>query len=156
MSTITSFDYEPTADDSRTGDRNVHDALRAVETHLPPPTAGRERWWLALLAVAVDDLAEAISAKAASDDEYTSLLAEIELREPRFTNEIATLRRCFDELAARVDRLRARLDASRVGPIDVDGLRDDIANVARDLRFHRSTEADLVYEAVNVDLGAGD
>lgn len=155
MTTITAFDYEPTAHESRADDRNVHDALRIVETHLAPPVAGRERGWLTLLAVAVGDLADAMAAKATSDDEYTSLLAEIELREPRFTSQIATLREYFDEIATRVERLQARLDASRFGPIDVEGLRDDVASIARELRFHRSTEADLVYEAVNVDLGAG-
>ena len=156
MTTITTFDYEPSADESRSDDRNVHDALHVVEAHMAPPDAGRERGWLALLAVAVDDLADAIAAKATSDDGYTSLLAEIELREPRFTNQIATLREFFDEIAARVDHLQARIDASRTGPIDVEGLRDDVASIARELRFHRATETDLVYEAVNVDLGAGD
>ena len=156
MTTTTFFDFHSPAEESRITNRSVLDALQRVEAHMVPPDPGRERGWLALLAIAMDDLADAVAAKAASDAEYTGLLAEIELREPRFTNQIATVRQLFADIAASVDRVRARIDASHVGPIDVHGLREDIADIAREVRFHRAAEADLVYEAVNVDLGAGD
>jgi hypothetical protein len=40
--------------------------------------------------------------------------------------------------------------------VEVGEIRDRAVELARRLRHHRAQEADLIYEAVNINLGTGD
>jgi hypothetical protein len=144
------------AQDSR-ADRNASlDALHTVEAALAAPAPGRNERWLAEVLIAIDTLLDALNSQAATDSESTSLLSEIAIDQPRFVSRIERLRREHDDLRAALRSLRDQI-APVVG-VDVDpaDIRDRLASVARRLRQHRAREADLIYEAINLNLGGGD
>ena len=56
-------------------------------------------------------------------------------------------------MQATLDDLDAQADQDHLDTAD---LRDRVAELARRLRHHRAQEADLIYEAVNLNLGTGE
>jgi len=55
-----------------------------------------------------------------------------------------------------VHAIRVTLEESESQQLDVADVRRTLDQVATELRYLRGREADLVYEAYTVDLGAGD
>lgn len=157
MTTATSVHrLQPAADASRV-DRNVsHDALRTLEDALAAPAPGREGNWLARVHAALADLADALAAQAGRDSESASILSEIAAEEPRFRSRIEHLRREHDDLSASVTSLLTQISPDPDREPDTADIRDRLASVARRFRQHRAREADLIYEAVNINLGIGD
>jgi hypothetical protein len=142
---------------SRT-DRNTSlDALHTLEDVLSDPAPRRRRRWLDYVQSALDQLAQALDAQAGRDSETASLLSEIAIHEPRLLPRIEQLRRDHEHLRQSVRNLLDEMapDADS-GDVDITVTRDRVAEVARRLRQHRQREADLVYEAVNINLGTGD
>lgn len=144
------------ADLSR-ADRNASlDAVLAVEDALAEPTPGREVDWLQRVHDALDALAGALDAQAGGDAKASSLLSEIADDEPRLRPRIQRLRQEHQDLRAAAASLRQQIDHHPDAGVDVADIRDRLAALARRIRQHRAREADLVYEAVNINLGIGD
>jgi hypothetical protein len=139
-------------------DRNTSlDALHELEAVLAEPAPNRAPRWLANVRAALDGLHAALDAQAGGDRETTSLLSEIAVDEPRLVPRITRLRRQHDDLRESVRALRSELAAcAEQDLVDVGDTRDRVADLARRLRHHRAQEADLIYEAVNLNLGTGD
>lgn len=144
------------AQDSR-ADRNASlDALHAVEAALAAPAPGRDERWLVDVLDAIDALQAALDSQAAGDSETSSLLSEIATDQPRFVPRIERLRHEHANLRAALRSLRDQIAPASGVDIDAADIRDRLASVARRLRQHRAREADLIYEAINLNLGGGD
>lgn len=152
------FDDHPLQDAAQLtwSDRNASlDALHALEDALAEPTAGREQQWLAEVPATLDGLAGALDAQASGDAESASLLSEIAADEPRLYPRIERLRREYADVQQSIMSLRDQLSPNDNVDVDTADVRDRLASVARRLRAQRAREADLIYEAVNINLGAG-
>ena len=144
------------ADFSRTNRDASLDALRSVEDALAAPTPGREDQWLELVVHALGDLTTALGTQAGADADNASLLSEIAVDEPRLQPRIRRLRQEHDDLRAAASSIREQITPTAGVHIDTADIRDRLASIARRLRQHRAREADLIYEAVNINLGVGD
>lgn len=129
-----------------------NDALRGLEEALSSPAPGRVDAWRDHADAAITQLTVALNHQHRSDGEEHSLLSEVAREVPRLVPRIEQLRE--EHRGIRADLLDAQA-AVRVGA-DVDEIRDRLSDIGRRYRRHRTAEADLVYEAVNVDLGVGD
>jgi hypothetical protein len=147
-------DYTQSAADSRHDRNTAHDALHDLENALSAPGPGRHRAWLHDVAASIDKLIDALGTQAGTDADSASLLSDIATDQPRLAPRIDQLRADHRNIVAELRMIRQRTDDR--DDIDVAALRDQLAETARRFRRHRSQEADLVYEAVNVDLGLGD
>lgn len=147
---------DPAVESTRAGRFDTLDALHALEEALDAPTPRRERTWLHRVLAAVDVLSATLDAQAATDREAQSLLTEISRDDPRFAPRVDRLRAEQADLRIALTSLRDQLAPEASLPVDTADIRDRLASLARRLRAHRAREADLVYEAVNIDLGVGD
>jgi hemerythrin HHE cation binding domain-containing protein len=147
---------QPAADASRTDREASLDALRTLEAALSAPTPGREDAWLGTVVAALDALAEALDSQAIGDAETASLLSEVAGDHPRLLPRIERLRHEHRDLREVVASLRRQIVPASGLDVDTADIRDRLASVGRRLRQHRAREADLVYEAVNINLGVGD
>jgi hypothetical protein len=127
-------------------------ALGDVEQALSAPAPRREDLWRKELGVALDELGDALESHIASTEADDGLLAEIMREAPRLARRIERVR-------AEHERLRADLGASRAAADagdDVEDIRVRVTGVLADLVRHRQLGSDLVYDAYNVDIEAGD
>jgi hypothetical protein len=133
------------------------DGLHILETALSEPAPKREQQWGIEVHAALETLQRALDAQAAGDSDTGSLLSEIGTDEPRLLPRIARLRRqqqgLRDSVHTILVELAAQTDHDHIDPADI---RERAADIARRLRHHRAQEADLIYEAVNINLGTGD
>lgn len=132
------------------------EALHALEDALDAPTPRRERTWLHRVLAAVDLLSDMLDSQSAGDQETSSLLAEIRRDDPRLAPRVDRLRAEQADFRIALTSLRDQLAPDATLPVDTADIRDRLAALARRLRAHRGCEADLVYEAVNIDLGVVD
>lgn len=132
------------------------DALGILEDALSAPTPGREDRWLTIVVRALDDLTAALDTQAGGDAEASSLLSELAAEEPRLQPRIERLRQEHRDLRDAAASMRQQIEPATGLPIDTADVRDRLAAIARRLRQHRAREADLIYEAVNINLGVGD
>jgi hypothetical protein len=128
-------------------------ALRHVERSAGVASRGREDDWLDGLRASAHELDVMLSHEQSDDGD---LFADIERTEPRLHNRVVHLRRQLRDLAAAVRDVRVTLDDSEPDTVDVADLRRTLDQLATELRYLRAREADLVYEAFTVDIGAGD
>jgi hypothetical protein len=146
----------PAAAASRANRDAALDALRDLEDALAAPTPGREERWLHAVVNAVDRLTEALGTQAGDDAETASLLSEIAVEEPHLKPRIDRLRQEHHDLRAAAASIRDQITPATGVGIDTADIRDRLASVARRARQHRAREADLIYAAVNINLGVGD
>jgi len=154
--TIRSGILDPAVKASRAGRFETMEALHALEEALDAPTPRRERTWLHRVLAALDVLSAMLDSQAAGDHETTSLLTEIRRDDPRLGPRVDRLRVEQADLRIAITSLRDQLTPDASMPVDTADIRDRLASLARRLRAQRARESDLVYEAVNVDLGVSD
>ncbi len=152
--TIHAGRYDHQADDSRRDRNTTREALHQLENALSSPAPGRERSWRRDVAATIDDVLDALGTQAGTDADAASLLSEIAADEPRFLSRIEQLRADHQRIVNDLHDIRNQLENTNT--CDIEELRNRLSDTARRYRRHRSQEADLVYEAINVDLGAGD
>jgi len=154
-SRIESGILEPAVKASRAGRFDTMEALHALEDALGAPAPRRERTWLHRVLAALDVLSAMLDSQAAGD-EAQSLLTEIRREDPRLAPRVDRLRAEQADLRIAITSLRDQLAPDATVPVDTADIRDRLASLARRLRAQRARESDLVYEAVNVDLGVSD
>jgi hypothetical protein len=143
-------------DASRIDRRRSLDAMHILEDMAGSAAAGRADEWRSQVVQALRDLADAIGEQERTYDDPTGLLAELALEHPRLRTWVRQLRRQWQELAAMTGALAERLseaDEAAWSPADV---REQLRWLMTSLHHHRAREADLVFEALTVDLGSGD
>jgi hypothetical protein len=151
---IGSHVLDPAVQASRSARFDTMAALHALEEALDAPTPRRERTWLHRVLAAVDVLSDMLDSQTASDEDTGSLLTEISRNDARLGPRVERLRAEHADLRIAITSLRDQLTPDATIPIDTADIRDRLAALARRLRAQRARESDLVYEAVNVDLGA--
>jgi len=147
---------DPALKASRAGRFDTMKALHALEEALGAPAPRRERTWLHRVLAALDVLSATLDSQALEDQETQSLLTEIRREDARLAPRVDRLRAEQADLRIAVTSLRDQLAPDAAVPVDTADIRDRLASLARRLRAQRARESDLVYEAVNVDLGVGD
>lgn len=142
-------------DDNRTQHVRLLFAIHRLEACLGQAAPGREEAWqqevqqaLQLLSVAMRESQDCVSSDG-------GLVESIRFEKPFLAGRIASLQAEFEDLRGQIQSTRKRL-AESVLEFDFADMRQQIAGILTALRQHQAKEADLVYEAINVDLGVGD
>ncbi|HEX6311142.1 MAG TPA: hypothetical protein VF152_05915 [Acidimicrobiia bacterium] len=133
----------------------LYEAMLGLERAMSVPARGRVEAWSAVVGERLGELAAAWRAHLGGTEGDDGLFAEILDREPRLAHAVERLRAdhqaLSDALAAAEVRLADARDAD-----EVDETRAVLLELMHGLFEHRSRGAELVYEAYDVDLSAGD
>ncbi len=132
--------------ENRTDGERLLDALQELELRAGSPAPAREAQWLQHM----------LAAQHENSADDASILSDIQRDQPRLHNRVMQLRRDNRDLNDAVTRLHTQLEATTPDAIHFADFRHRLDRVATELRYQRAREADLIYEAFNVDLGAGD
>jgi len=132
------------------------DAMHVLESMIGRAAPGRDLDWQADIVDALRQLEPALRQQQASYEDPTSLLAEIALEHPRLRTWVRQLHRQWSELAANARSLREQLEQSEEPAWDYADVRERLHALLKALHHHRAREADLVFEALSVDLGIND
>ena len=136
-------------------ERSLH-ALHELELRAGSPAPGREAQWLGQVLHSLGALEELLAVQYENSADGESMLSEIQRAQPRLHNRVVQLRRDSRDLHEAVRRLHRELEAAPLDDIHFADVRQRLDRLATELRYQRSREADLVYEAFNVDPGVGD
>lgn len=147
-------DYTSAAARSRADRSASNDALALLEGALAAPTPTRERAWRDEVVERLDAFIVALDEQAETDLGDTSLLNEIAADHPRLHSRVMQLHAEHRDLRDSASSLRGQITGH--DGTDTADIRDRLAGLAHRFRRHRARESDLVYEAINLDLGAGD
>ncbi len=126
------------------------DAMNGLEFTLAGPMAAAG--WVDGVRSALEELRVSLDEHIEVTEGPGGLLEEIRSAAPRLSNEIALIEEEHDELASIVKLAEASLDQSN----DRNAIRNRAMSVLPRLSLHRQRGADLVYDAYNVDIAAGD
>ena len=140
---------------SRSDRDRTLDALRALEAALGAAAHGKEAEWLKPVTSTLLALDEAVVTERDESLRPDSLLSMIGRDYPRrFGSRVRQLRDLHDDIARQVQSLRAQVEQMDTEAIDVGDLRQRIEWLIRAIYHRRVRESDLVYEAINLDLGS--
>lgn len=141
---------------SQVNRRASNNALEVLETALAAPGPGRELDWLNKVTASLDTFIAAIDHQSATSRSGEGLLSQIVTSEPRLTWQIDGLERELDDIRASARSLREQITPEQSTPrIDVADIRNRLTSIANRYQSHRAREADLVYDAIDIDLGEG-
>jgi hypothetical protein len=129
--------------------------LRSLEVAIGGAAPGREPRWLETVLEALRSLEEAASDERIESLRADSLLSMISRDYPRrFGSRVRQLRHQHDDVITQLTSLRSQLE--RLGPDDIDysDVRQRVEWLTRAVRHRRDREADLVFEAIRLDLGS--
>ena len=156
---VTTSDEEAAAfADATVGRDATLAAVRRLEAAASRAGTGRETDWLEQVAADLNVLERAVAAERQEASRPDSLLSMIARDYPRrFSSRIRHLRQQHEDVAQTVASLRTQLQSMRDEPnIDVADLRQHLSSLANAIRDRWGREADLVYEAIRLDLGRAD
>ena len=142
-------------DEARSSRLGLRNCVGLVERALAAPASNRAEAWAKDLAAELQGLAIAIDQHITLTEAPNGLLDDIVQLEPRLAKRVERAR---DEHTNLRETVTKTLDA--VPPtgkdIDVAHARDVVVELLTAVVRHRHLGADLVYEAYNVDMEAGD
>jgi hypothetical protein len=127
-------------------------ALHVLEYALAAPAPRRQRTWLHRITVAIDALHVALYAQIPKPDDSISLLDEIALCAPRYLPQIQQLQQELLNLTIAVASLREHVEPDPTIEINPTDIRHRLSVVTKQFREHQAREADLVYEAIGLEL----
>ena len=135
-----------------------HDALTTaierLERALAEAGIHRERRWSERAAAALEEVRAMIQSHTDGVEEQKGLFDEIESLAPHLSKRVTALRKEHRALASRSVALSDKLGLR--DDLDIAKLRGHAATLLADLRAHRAAEADLIYEAFWMEMGAPD
>jgi hypothetical protein len=143
-------DHLSEARENRAG---LRDAIGNVERAMAAPAGTRFEPWGKELADELDELGDALERHIATTEAPGGLLDEILHEEPRLARRVGLVRDDHQTLRHRLAEARAALPKSAD---DVAEARDRVVELLEAVVRHRHMGSDLVYDAYNVDLEAGD
>ena len=133
----------------------LRETLNSLENTLAAPASGRAVVWgeavHAVLLTVASDFGAHVEVTEGPNGLHQSILGG----DLRLANAVEALTAEHGEIAEEIAVLVAE-SAAPVAPSDVAELRERATRLLGHLVRHRQRGADLVYEAYNVDLGAGD
>ena len=131
----------------------LREAIGEVERALAAPAGDRYEQWGKELRHELDGLGDALERHIASTEAAGGLLDDILHEEPRLARRVQLVRDDHVVLLRRLDNARAALPG---GADDVGHARDRVVELLEAIVRHRHLGSDLVYDAFNVDIEAGD
>lgn len=147
----TGVDGSPTrVEKARVRRHLLADALHGLERAVAGPS--ESEGWFDGVKNALEELRRALDEHIEVTEGKGGLLEEIQDVAPRLSNEIALIGAEHEELVELLDKAEASLDQSN----DPKAIRNRAMSLLPALFLHRQRGADLVYEAYNVDIAAGD
>lgn len=127
-----------------------------LEQAISAPAPGREDPWRKGVAIALDSLAEVFDDHVVEAEAPGSFLDRTVEEEPRLARAAQLLRDDHVDLATVIYDLVRRVGDGRGDPSTPADLREKILVLLERLARHRQGGADLLYEAYQVDISAGD
>lgn len=140
----------PRVEKARVRRHLLGDAMRGLEIALAGPS--ESEGWLGRVTSALADLRRALAEHVEVTEGPHGLLEEIRDKAPRLSNEIALIEVEHEELLDLLNRAEASLEQTT----DPKAIRNRAMSLLPRLSLHRQRGADLVYDAYNVDIAAGD
>jgi hypothetical protein len=153
----------------------VHDQLAAatdmVREAITAEVAGREQSWGEAVRAALDRLEWALRQERPGFSSPEESLTEIDKTRPSLVRQVEQLRVEHAELLSKVRALRDEVERARQAfdpamkftstvradtVIDFGSLRQQSEQLLKSVQHVRETEADLLLESVNTDIGTGD
>lgn len=134
---------------------SLREAMTGLETRVSTPTAA-DGWHQAVDA-AIDELRYALDEHIEGVEGRGGLLEEILERAPRLSRQTQLIEAEHERLTDACERAKEAVRGSMnlVSP-DPEQVRRCVVSLLGRLTLHRQHGADLVYEAYNVDISAGD
>jgi hypothetical protein len=142
-------------DEARNSRLGLRSAIGLVEKSLAAPASGRSDAWAKDLAAELQVLAIAIDQHITLTESPNGLLEDIVRLEPRLAKRVERARTEHQNLRDTVARTLDAVPVDGKG-VDVGNARDMVVELLTAVVRHRHLGADLVYEAYNVDMEAGD
>ena len=130
-------------------------AVVALEGAIAAPAPGRVEAWRKLASDRLRGVSDAWTEHITTTEADDGLFAEIMGFAPRLAHAIDLLRQEHESLRAEITASADRLDAV-VDESGVDVSRADLLDLIALLSRHRHRGVDLVYDAYNTDISAGD
>lgn len=130
----------------------VLEAVHRLEDTLSRAAGGPS--WAETVATELDALRAAISAELSETDRPDALTAMIAAENPRrFNTRVSHLRDQLEDILRQTTLLAAELDRSDPSAMDASDIRHRTGWLIRAIHRYRGRQADLVYEALELDLG---
>ena len=139
-----------TAREHRAG---LREACGSVERALAAPAGERFEPWGKELAHELDELGDALERHIAATEAEGGLLDDIMHEEPRLARRVHLVREDHLTLRRRHELARHAIPTDETG---VANARDRCVELLEAIVRHRHLGSDLVYDAYNVDMEAGD
>ena len=147
----------PAVHSSRLMRERMLSAMRELETALATASPQREASWRERVTSALATLGETMAAQSTDLRDSTGLLAELLDDEPRLAPHVEALRRKYEGLFKRVRTLEEQFATNNSeAPAGIADMRQELSQLVGDLREFQFEETDLIYEAIQVDIGAQD
>lgn len=131
----------------------LRDACGAVERALAGPAGERYEQWGKELAHELDELGDALERHISTTEATGGLLDDILHEEPRLAKRVQAVRDDHVALQRRLELARKAIPTDEAGVRDA---RDRCVELLEAIVRHRHLGSDLVYDAYNVDMEAGD
>jgi hemerythrin-like domain-containing protein len=132
----------------------LRDAVRALEDELASP-AQAERWPGDVTA-ALEEFLAALEQHIEGTEDGEGLFADVLEQSPRLASRIERLRQEHDEMRILAEDLLGHVRDGVRDESDVQRIRDGGLVLLRMAVRHRQRGSDLLYEAYEVDIAAGD
>lgn len=138
--------------DARRRRRAFHDSLVGLEKALAT-AAGHPKVWRETVIEALNEFDETLAAHIEQTESPRGFFHEILDLAPRLAPSVRRLRDEHDEMVGGITELLAWCKKEDE---DIEGLRERALAVLRTAVEHRQRGSDLLYEAYEVDVSAGD
>jgi hypothetical protein len=139
---------------ARTQREALQRAMVRLEGAAAAPARHREGPWEAIVTEALHEVRRALAEHVHVAEGPDGLFNEIRGLHPRFEHRVHELAKDHIALADLIDRAASALQAA--DPLDIDACREAVTILLTRLMRHRQRGLDLVYEAYQLDVGAGD
>jgi len=144
-------------DASRLTRERMLKAMRVLESALAKAAPHRETAWRTAVVTALGALERTMQDQSAELCGDEGLLADLLLESPRLDNGIDALRREQADLVRQTGSLREEFLSSDEDHLpNIADMRQRLARLLTALRDFQARETDLIYEAIQVDIGAAD
>lgn len=138
------------------GDRDrALEAMHALEAASGMAGSGRDQDWRESVIAALEQVAAAIREQEVTYAHPESLMAQAALDDPRLRTWVRQLHHRWSDLATTTQDLAGELrEAGSPGTRTIDDVREQVRWLSAALHHHRAREADLIFEALGVDIAA--
>jgi len=127
-----------------------------LDSALATASVGRESPWSLELTHRLNVLREAFGNHVVVTESPTGFLSEIVDRAPRLAHTVDKLRLEHASITAAIDRASVAVQLAGENPSHVEDARKSVLELLHKLALHRQKGAEVVYEAYEVDIEAGD